>query len=202
MALSGLQVYKLLPKTNCKDCGTATCMAFAMQLAAGKTSADKCPHLSPEVAAGLREATAPPVRTVTVGTGERAVTVGGETVMFRHERRFEHAPAFAVLLDDSLSDQAFTDAIAEFESQCFERVGETLRLQMLAVASAEVERLRSRAAQAAATGAPVMVMSEEAAALRAAPPPSQSSVRCCMQPGLRLWMNLRPLLATLTSLWW
>lgn len=168
MGLSGLAIYKQLPKTNCRDCGLATCMAFAMQVAAGKISVERCPHLSPDVAASLEQATAPPVQEVCVGVGSRAITVGGETVLYRHERRFEHAPALVLMLDDTLSDEQFTSLLGAFESQSFERVGEELRVQMVGVASKDEARLKARALAACATGAPVMIMSAEAAALRAA----------------------------------
>jgi len=90
MPLTGIEIYKLLPQTNCKECGEPTCLAFAMKLAAGKTELALCPSVSEEAKARLAEAAAPPIRVVTVGTGERAVKLGGETVMFRHEKRFEN----------------------------------------------------------------------------------------------------------------
>ncbi|MDD3265143.1 MAG: (Fe-S)-binding protein, partial [Dehalococcoidales bacterium] len=83
MALSGIEIFKLLPKTNCGDCGVPTCLAFAMSIAAGRAGLDKCPHLSSEARSRLEEASAPPIRPVTIGTGERSVKTGGETVMFR-----------------------------------------------------------------------------------------------------------------------
>lgn len=172
MALSGLQVYKLLPKTNCKDCGFPTCMAFAMQLAAGKVELEKCPHVAQEIAAELGEAAAPPVRRLTLGMGERAVTVGEETVMYRHERRFEHAPLLAVRLGDELPDQEFSSALVAFRDMAFDRVGQTLRPGGLALASDQAGRLATRAAQAhEVTGAPLLLLSSDAAALRAAAAP-------------------------------
>jgi acetyl-CoA decarbonylase/synthase complex subunit gamma len=76
MGLTGLQIFKLLPNTNCKECGSPTCLAFAMRLAAGKEALDKCPYASDEAKAALGAASAPPVRAVTVGRGDRAVTIG------------------------------------------------------------------------------------------------------------------------------
>src|SRR5660398_193465 len=87
LALSGLQIFKLLPRTNCKDCGFPTCMAFAMQLAAGKAELSQCPHVSDEAAAELGEASAPPVRKVTIGDGDYAVTIGA--VSYTHLRAHE-----------------------------------------------------------------------------------------------------------------
>lgn len=172
MALSGLQVYKLLPKTNCKDCGFPTCMAFAMQLAAGKVDLDRCPHVAEDIIAELSEAAAPPVRRLTLGAGGRAVTVGEETVMYRHERRFEHAPLLALRLGDALSDDEFSSALDAFRALAFDRVGQTLQPGGLAIASADAVRLASRAALAQErTQAPLVLMSSDAAALRAAAAP-------------------------------
>ncbi len=70
MALTGLEIYKQLPKTNCKDCGFPTCLAFAMKMAAGQVSLDKCPHVTDEGKAALESASRPPIQLVTIGTGE------------------------------------------------------------------------------------------------------------------------------------
>ena len=85
MALKGLDIFKLTPKTNCKECGNPTCMAFAMKVAQGAVPIEKCPHMSEEAKAKLSEATAPPMKTITVGTGEAEHKLGGETVLFRHD---------------------------------------------------------------------------------------------------------------------
>ena len=112
MALSGLQIFKLLAKTNCKECGFPTCMAFAMQLAAGKAELDQCPYVTDEAKAALGEASAPPVRKVTVGAGDMAVTVGEETVLYRHEKRFEHMPGLGVLITDEMDDATVDGLLA------------------------------------------------------------------------------------------
>ena len=80
MALTGIQIFKLLPKTNCKECGVPTCLAFAMNLASGKAELDSCPYVSDEAREQLAEASAPPIRPVAIGKGVRALTIGGETV--------------------------------------------------------------------------------------------------------------------------
>jgi len=82
MGLTGIQIFKLLPKTNCGECGVPTCLAFAMALAAGKAELDKCPYVSEAAREQLSASSAPPVRPLTVGAGDYAVKVGGETVMF------------------------------------------------------------------------------------------------------------------------
>jgi acetyl-CoA decarbonylase/synthase complex subunit gamma len=86
MALTGIQIFKLLPKTNCKECGVPTCLAFAMNLASGKAELDACPYVSDEAREQLSEASAPPIRPVAIGKGVRAATTGGETVQYRHDR--------------------------------------------------------------------------------------------------------------------
>ena len=101
MGLTGLQIFKLLPGTNCRDCGFPTCLAFAMKLAAGKESLEKCPDASEEARAALGAASAPPIRGVTLGQGDRAVTVGEETVYFRHEKTFTRHPGLFRGLDPS-----------------------------------------------------------------------------------------------------
>lgn len=172
MALSGLQIFKLLPRTNCKDCGFPTCMAFAMQLAAGKAELSQCPHVSEEAAAELGEASAPPVRKVTIGEGEHAVTIGEETVLFRHEKRFEHSPGVAFLVDDEKDDAAFQQILDTFREQEFERVGQMLRVKMIAVESADAGKLAERVKKASEeTGAAIVIMSEDPEALQAAAEP-------------------------------
>ena len=104
MPLTGIEIFKLLPKTNCGKCGVPTCLAFAMQLAAGKAELSACPTVSEETKAKLSEASAPPIRPLTIGTGARAVKIGGETVLFRHEKRFENPPGIAILISDTMSD--------------------------------------------------------------------------------------------------
>jgi len=99
--LTGIGIYKLLPKTNCGECNFPTCMAFAMQVAAKKVALEACPYVSEAAKQELAESAAPPMRTLTVGTGPRAVQIGGETVLFRHEEKFHHPTAFAVCIKDT-----------------------------------------------------------------------------------------------------
>ena len=87
MALSGIQIFKMLPKKNCKECGCPTCMAFSMKVAQGAMKIEQCPHVSSEAMEALSEATAPPMKTIKVGTGEGEYTLGGETVLYRHEKQ-------------------------------------------------------------------------------------------------------------------
>lgn len=133
MALTGIQIFKLLPKTNCGKCGVPTCLAFAMNLAAGKAELAKCPDVSEEAKAQLQEASAPPIRPMTIGTGPRTLKIGGETVMFRHEKRFENPPGLAVLVTDSMSESDIDGRLARANLLRYERVGLTLRPELVAV---------------------------------------------------------------------
>ena len=96
MALKGLDIFKLSPKKNCKECGSPTCMAFCMKVAQGAVALDKCPYFSEEAKAKLSEATAPPMKTITVGND---IKLGGETVLFRHEKTLVNRNRFAVPVD-------------------------------------------------------------------------------------------------------
>ncbi len=126
MALSGLEIYKLLPQTNCKECGFPTCLAFAMKLAQKGTELSKCPYVTDETRAALDAAAAPPIRLVTVGSGERAFAVGNEVVLFRHEKTFYHQPGLMVRLrSDDPGLAAKAKAVHDY---AVERVGLTLRL--------------------------------------------------------------------------
>jgi acetyl-CoA decarbonylase/synthase complex subunit gamma len=100
MALKGLDIFKLSPKTNCKKCGNPTCMAFAMKVAQGAITLDKCPDMSAEALAQLSEASAPPMKTITIGTGDKEYKLGGETVLFRHLKTFVSKNLFAVSVNE------------------------------------------------------------------------------------------------------
>ena len=133
MPLTGLEIFKLLPKTNCKECGEPTCLAFALKLAAGKAELNACPYISKEAKAKLMEATAPPVLPVTIGVGDRALKIGGETVMFRHEKRFENPPGFAILISDTMGEAEIDSRLERFGQLQYERIGLTLRPDLVAI---------------------------------------------------------------------
>ncbi len=133
MALSGLEIFKKLPKTNCKDCGFPTCLAFAMQLAAGKVELDKCPHVSEEAKSELEEASQPPILKVEIGNGDDAFVVGEENVLFRHDRTFVNQNAFAVNIDDSLSDGEIEKVIKKVNETEYERVGQILKVDAICI---------------------------------------------------------------------
>jgi acetyl-CoA decarbonylase/synthase complex subunit gamma len=133
MGLTGIQIFKLLPKTNCKECSVPTCLAFAMNLAAGKAEVSQCPYVSEEVKAILSEATTPPIRSLTIGSGENVVKMGGETVLFRHEKTFINQPGFALLVSDAMSDTEVNARLKRFKELRYERVGLVLRPEMIAI---------------------------------------------------------------------
>ena len=133
MALSGLDIYKLLPKTNCKECGFPTCLAFAMQIAAKKVELTKCPHVSEEAKSSLESASRPPIRLVTVGTGENKLEIGNETVMFRHEETFYHPTGVAVLVEDTEDPSKVDERISKINKLHFERVGQKIGVNLIAV---------------------------------------------------------------------
>ncbi|MBU1154337.1 MAG: acetyl-CoA decarbonylase/synthase complex subunit gamma [Proteobacteria bacterium] len=129
MALTGIQIFKLLPKTNCGECGVPTCLAFAMNLAAGKAELDSCPYVSDEAREQLAEASAPPIRPLTVGSGDTAVKIGGETVLFRHEKTFFNAPGIAGRIKDT--DEDIAGKVKKWAEFQYERVGLNLRPELV-----------------------------------------------------------------------
>lgn len=131
MALTGLDIYKLLPKTNCGKCGSPTCLAFAMRLAQKKASLEECPDVSEEAKAILSAAAEPPIRTVVLGKNENKIELGGETVLFRHEKTFYHPCGFGVILSDNLSPENLGEEIDKFNCLEMERVGQKVRLEFI-----------------------------------------------------------------------
>ncbi len=133
MALTGLEIYKLLPKTNCRKCGMPTCLAFAMQLAQKRAELDKCPTVSEEAKQALAAASAPPIRLVTFGTGDHQVKIGQETVLFRHEEKFYHPTVLAVTVSDALEGEALDQRIEAINALQFDRVGLHIAVNAIAV---------------------------------------------------------------------
>ncbi len=133
MALTGIQIFKLLPKTNCKECGVPTCLAFAMNLASGKAELDSCPYVSDEAREKLAEASAPPILPVEIGKGVRKATVGGETVLYRHEKTFFNKTLFAAMVNSDISDSDLETKLKIWNVYQYERVGLNLRPELVAV---------------------------------------------------------------------
>lgn len=133
MALTGIQILKMLPKKNCGECGIPTCLAFAMKVAAGQTEIGECPYVSDEVKETIGEASAPPIRTIKLGAGDGAFTAGGETCLFRHEKRFENPTGIGVLVTTEMSGSDVDGRIDRFNKLCYERVGVMLKADIIAV---------------------------------------------------------------------
>lgn len=170
MALTGIQIFKLLPKTNCKECGVPTCLAFAMNLASGKAELDSCPYVSDEAREKLAAASAPPIRPVAVGKGVRAFTAGGETVLYRHEKTFYNKTALAAQVGSDIAADALAAKLTEWNALQYERVGLNLRPELVAVK--DVNGDAAAFAQTAKTVAEtsefnVVLMSEDAGVMKA-----------------------------------
>jgi acetyl-CoA decarbonylase/synthase complex subunit gamma len=132
MALTGLQIQKLLPKTNCKECGSNTCLAFAMKLAAKKADLSQCPYASDEAKRVLGAASEPPVKGITLGSNG-TVKIGEETVLYRHEKTFVHQTALAININDTDPPESIDSTLHSIRDYLLERVGETLQIDCVAV---------------------------------------------------------------------
>ncbi len=133
MALTGLDIFKLLPKTNCKKCGMPTCLAFAMQLAQKRAKLEDCPSASEEAKETLSAAASPPMQQVKFGSGDNEVQIGQETVMFRHEEKFYSPTVIAVSVLDNLSGDDLKKRIESVNALQFERVGQKIGVKAVAV---------------------------------------------------------------------
>jgi acetyl-CoA decarbonylase/synthase complex subunit gamma len=156
MALKGLDIFKLTPKTNCKDCGNPTCMAFAMKVAQGSVSIDKCPHMSSDALRQLSEATEPPMKTISVG----AHKLGGETVMLRHEKTLVNKNLYSAAVCANMPDDEIDSRINESVKVDYERIGERMYVECILVNCPEeqpAERNISVAKKAAATGRDIII---------------------------------------------
>ncbi len=131
MALKGLDIFKLSPKKNCKECGSPTCMAFCMKVAQGAVSLDKCPYFSEEALATLNSATAPLMKTISVGEHK----LGGETVLFRHEKTLVNKNLFAVSVDTTMTESEVDAKLAAVAKVDYERIGERMYVEMIFVAN-------------------------------------------------------------------
>ncbi|MBF7096901.1 acetyl-CoA decarbonylase/synthase complex subunit gamma [Alkalibacter mobilis] len=133
MGLTGLEIFKLTPRTNCKECGFPTCMAFSMKVASGAVEIEKCPHISDEAKGKLSEATAPPMKTFTIGKGDAERKIGGETVLYRHEKTLVNKPLVAVAFDDTLNAEEVDAKINNIKDVDYERIGEQMNAEAVLV---------------------------------------------------------------------
>jgi acetyl-CoA decarbonylase/synthase, CODH/ACS complex subunit gamma len=177
MALSGLEIYKLLPggikpphpKANCKECGYPTCLAFAMKLAAKQTELSLCKYVSDEAKGKLEASAAPPIRLVALSAGDRKVQAGNEIVLFRHEKTFFNRPGLFVRVKDTLPAaemKALVDAVAAYE---VDYVGIKLRMDGLAVeaASGDAAKFAEAVKVAAAVKMPLILIAKDKALMEA-----------------------------------
>ena len=170
MALSGLGIFKLLPKTNCKKCGMPTCLAFAMALAQKKVGLDKCPDASEEARQALAAAAAPPMKTLTFGAGEAARKTGGETVLFRHEEKFHSPTVIGVVLADDLAADAMKARVETIKGFAFERIGQAMPVDAVVVrnTSGDGAKFAAAAEAAKAAGKALVLVGEKPEAVAAA----------------------------------
>ena len=172
MALTGVQIFKLLPKTNCKKCGFPTCLAFAMKLAQGGVELSACPDVSEEAKKALGEASAPPIRSFALGTGEKAVKLGGETVLFRHEKKFVNPCALVLNIKDDLGEDEIAARAGEVAGSEIDRVGQKLRVDAVSIEYASGDSSKYEAAvrlvAEKAPDAAIILNCKEAAAVESA----------------------------------
>ena len=171
MALKALDVYKLLPKKNCKECGDPTCLTFAMKLASGKADVDLCPYLDEEAKSVLGATTRPPIRLVKVGVGERSFAVGEEFVLYRHDKTFYHPPGILFKVSDTWKPEAITSAAVRVRDEFFTRIGTDLRFDGIAIENTSSSPdIFARAVSVVEESAdlPLVLMASNIAALNAA----------------------------------
>jgi len=172
MALTGIQIFKLLPKTNCKKCGFPTCLAFAMKLAQGGVDISKCPDISEEAKKSLGDASAPPIRTFSLGSGDKAVKMGGEVVLFRHEKKFINPCALALNIKDTLSEADLSAKASEVANSEMDRVGQKLRIDAVSIECASNDSAKYESAVKLVAGkapeAAIILNCNDAATIEAA----------------------------------
>ncbi len=179
MPLTGLEIFKLLPKTNCKKCGMPTCLAFAMQLAQKRAKLEDCPDVSEEAKKLLAAAAEPPMRKVVFGTGDNQLPVGQETVCFRHEEKFHNPTVIGVTVSDKLTGGDLKKRIEAINSLQFERVGTQLGVKAIAVMndSGSVDNFAAAAATVKqSSDLALLLISESSQAIAAAAGKTKESV--------------------------
>ena len=167
MAVKGLDIFKLSPKTNCKECGCPTCMAFCMKVAQGALQIEQCPHMSDEAKALLSDATAPAMKTIKIGAGDAELTLGGETVLYRHEKTFVSKNVFAVPVCTCMEDADVDAKLESIKKIDYERIGEREYIESVFV-HGEGDKLVELAKKAAALGRTVIIETADVDAAKAA----------------------------------
>ena len=168
---TAIEIFKFLPKKNCGKCNYPTCLAFAMQLANQKVKLSDCPHITDEAKAKLEASSAPPIRLIAVGSGENKVELGDETELYRHEKKFFHPTRYAVVISDLADEQGIALKLRRADQLRFDRVGQVMALDLLAVRNDSRDPARFAALVKRVAGAsrlPLVLMSEDPAAIVAA----------------------------------
>lgn len=142
MALNGIAIFKLTPKKNCKECGCPTCMAFSMKVAQGAMTIDQCPHMSEDAIATLSEASAPPMKSIKVGfkpfadnknDSDKEYALGGETVLFRHEKTFVNKTRYASTLCTGMDDAKVEEVLKNVAAIDYDRIGDRMYVEFINV---------------------------------------------------------------------
>jgi len=134
--LSPMQIYAVLPKKNCGECGVPTCLAFAFKVSTGEIKIEICPYITEETKTKMAALVAPPVKLITIGVGEKAVKIGGEEVVHRHEKKFNNETALAIEISDLMDAEQITKRLEKANSIKVVRMGQTLNLNLIAVRGA------------------------------------------------------------------
>ncbi|MFP3898826.1 MAG: acetyl-CoA decarbonylase/synthase complex subunit gamma [Dehalococcoidia bacterium] len=172
MPIAGSEIVKMLPgRKPCRECGFPTCFAFAMKLASGGATVDKCPYLSAEAKEKLLDMLAPPIKLVTIGSGENALKVGNEEVIYRHEKTFVHSPGIALLISDKEDDGTIEKKVKKIKELQFPWVGVDLEADLVALRfeSGDRDKFRSLVKKVhGSTDLGMVLISEDVDALFAA----------------------------------
>jgi len=174
MALTAMDIFKLLPRTNCRKCGQPTCLAFAMQIAQKKAKLEECPDVSEDAKAKLGAAAAPPIQLVTIGAGTKQLQIGNETQLFRHDEKFHHPCGIAVRVSDTLDDAALAAKIDKTSKLQWERVGQHIGIDLLALENDSGDAARfAKAARTLAEKSPyaLILITKSPEAMKAAAAP-------------------------------
>ncbi|MBM3153285.1 MAG: acetyl-CoA decarbonylase/synthase complex subunit gamma [Chloroflexi bacterium] len=167
MALTGIQIYKLLPQTNCKECSYPTCLAFAMKLAAKQAELSACPYVTEEAKKQLAESSAPPIRLVTLKSAGGEVKAGNETVLFRHEKTFYNKPGLFIKVKASEGAAAIQARVAEIDAFKVGYVGIDLSVDGFAVEADGGDFAAAVKAVRAGTKRPLILVGKDVAVLDA-----------------------------------
>ncbi len=166
MELTAIEIFKHLPNENCGECGVPTCLAFAMKLAQKQASLDECPRVTDEMRAALEGQSAPPMRTVKIGAGERACEIGGETSLFRHEEKFYRPCGIAVEFASNTASDELKQRIEELNELEFDRVGMMFGLDLVALRDmGDGSLVGATEAAAEVSALPLVLMSEDPAVM-------------------------------------